>query len=489
MDGALLLAHVDDLVVTASGKHLERIQKEISSKFRTKWGEYVEEQWTRYLGLEWRRHDNDGYGAACFEVRPRPDYVDKLLEEYSLLKCRAVATPFSQTDGLHVPETPLRAEEHTRYRRAIGRLIFLLPCRPDLAFTVKELSRSAAKPTLKDEQRVKRCLRYLKGTRSLVLRFSFTPDKEEMQLMKTTVDASWAGTADRRSTTGYVLTRHGFPLLFASKTQTSTTLSSAESELVAIAAAATHAKLVVSMFEEIGEPVKVKIFSDSKAALQFMQRRGPGRIRHLDIRRMWLQEETHKGTIQLEHLRGENNPADLLTKSPPKQRFQKLRGMLGVTRPLDETDDAERECNMLSAGASEDREPRCRQCGEKLVCRRCTTGSRATSSWVNRPVEARQRAAALSGTGASGYGRLIQEGDAPDVQMLQRSRQTTPEQAGAEPNRRAFQGPPTRTQMQYVAEMLQRSGIPNEVQQSVLQQISSKQEADWVVYQCLQNNQ
>ena len=69
-------------------------------------------------------------------------------------------------------------------------------------------------------------------------------------------------------------------------------MSSAESELVAISAAATHAKLVMSIYQDVGEDVKIKVYSDSKAALQFMQRKGLGRIRHLDIRKMWLQEET-----------------------------------------------------------------------------------------------------------------------------------------------------------------------------------------------------
>ena len=106
--------------------------------------------------------------------------------------------------------------------------------------------------------------------------------------MKTTVDTSRAGSTDRKSTTGYILSRHGFSLLFANKTQASTTLNSAESELTAISEAATRAKLLVNIFQEIGEEAKIKILSDSKVALQFMQRKGPGRIRDLDVRRMWL---------------------------------------------------------------------------------------------------------------------------------------------------------------------------------------------------------
>ena len=491
----MLLAHVDDLLVTANEKDLKEIQDEINKTFRTKWGDFIDEKWTRYLGLEWRRHKHGN--SRCFEVRPRPEYIDKLLEEYSLQTCRAVATPFSQTDGQHVPEIPLGAEAHTRYRRVVGKLIFLLPSRPDLAFTVKELSRSASKPTQKDEQRAKRCLRYLKGSRTLVLRLSLHQGDDEMQLIKTTVDASWVGAPDRKSTTGYLVSRHGFNLLFASKTQTSTTLSSAESELLAISSAATHAKLVMSIYHELGEDTKIKVFSDSTAALQFMQRKGLGRIRHLDIRRMWLQEEVQKGSIKIEHLRGENNPADVLTKTPPKQRFQKLRTSLGVVRPCEEVD-AE-ECNAVRMDVDSEPQPRCRQCGERLVCGRCatrsdrstrtyrrnrSTASGSTSNWVGRPVTARQRAAVLMTqswrTGASGH--LSREGDASfDTMHARDSRGQT-----GETNQDPEEGP-TAMQMQYLIELLQRVGAPEEIQQQVRLYMPSRRQADWLISQCLQN--
>ena len=93
MNGALLLANVDDILVTAGLQDLKKIQDEVGKKFRTKWGDYVEEQWTRYHGLEWRCPQSLDSGVPCFEVRPRPEYIDELLEEYGLQNCRSVATP------------------------------------------------------------------------------------------------------------------------------------------------------------------------------------------------------------------------------------------------------------------------------------------------------------------------------------------------------------------------------------------------------------
>ena len=77
-----------------------------------------------------------------------------------------------------MPKITLGAEAHKRFRRAVGKLMFLLPCRPGLSFTVKELSRSGAAPTLQDEVKMKRCLRYLKGSRNLVLRLTWHQEQE-----------------------------------------------------------------------------------------------------------------------------------------------------------------------------------------------------------------------------------------------------------------------------------------------------------------------
>ena len=344
----------------------------------------------------------------------------------------------------------------------------------------------ATHPTRRDEQRVKRCLRYLKGSRSLVLRLSYRADEGEVQLVKTTVDTSRAGSTDRKSTTGYILSRHGFSLLFANKTQASTTLNSAESELTAISEAATRAKLLVNIFQEIGEEAKIKILSDSKVALQFMQRKGPGRIRDLDVRRMWLQEEIQRGNLELEHLHGKANPADLLTKSPPKQRFQKLREMLGVVRPLEE--DEEEECNAVHMDI--EGEPRCRQCGERLTCFRCGAGGRSTSSWVNSPVQGRQRgAAALRGTDASR--QTGQEGDALTGRMPSSSialswsacgQAGSAEQQQQAPN---VDGPASHRQMEYLRELLSLGSLTEEVQQEIMLQVRTRAQANWVISQCL----
>ena len=54
--------------------------------------------------------------------------------------------------------------------------------------------------------------------------------------------------------------------------------------------------------------------TDSAAAKSFVSRRGLGKMRHLEVRDLWLQEEVMKGNVRVEKIPGDRNPADLMTK-------------------------------------------------------------------------------------------------------------------------------------------------------------------------------
>eukprot|EP00973_Karenia_brevis_P088012 12207181-Karenia_brevis.AAC.1 len=54
--------------------------------------------------------------------------------------------------------------------------------------------------------------------------------------------------------------------------------------------------------------------ADSSAAKSFVCRRGLGKMRHLEMRDLWLQKEVYDGKPIVEKVPGEENPADLMTK-------------------------------------------------------------------------------------------------------------------------------------------------------------------------------
>ena len=58
----------------------------------------------------------------------------------------------------------------------------------------------------------------------------------------------------------------------------------------------------------------VHIGTDSSAAKSFVCRRGLWRMRHLEIRDLWLQKEVRDGRVEVSKIPGNRNPADLMTK-------------------------------------------------------------------------------------------------------------------------------------------------------------------------------
>jgi hypothetical protein len=94
-------------------------------------------------------------------------------------------------------------------------------------------------------------------------------------------------------------------------------LSSAEAELYTMVEGLMWAKGLTMLVRELGMGEiadVVKIGTDSSAAKSFVSRRGLGKMRHIQIRDLWPQKEVAEGRVEVSKVRGEENPADLLTK-------------------------------------------------------------------------------------------------------------------------------------------------------------------------------
>ena len=66
--------------------------------------------------------------------------------------------------------------------------------------------------------------------------------------------------------------------------------------------------------EDLGIQVGIVVNSDASAALGIAQRRGVGKVRHVKVHQLWLQERVSRGELKVRKVEGEKNPADALTK-------------------------------------------------------------------------------------------------------------------------------------------------------------------------------
>ena len=69
------------------------------------------------------------------------------------------------------------------------------------------------------------------------------------------------------------------------------------------------------MLSELADSISaLELYTDSSAAKSFVSRRGLSRMRHVEVKELWLQEVVKVGTIKMKKVPGTTNPADLLTK-------------------------------------------------------------------------------------------------------------------------------------------------------------------------------
>jgi hypothetical protein len=100
--------------------------------------------------------------------------------------------------------------------------------------------------------------------------------------------------------------------------------------------AVTRAKGLLTLATELGWgelSLVVHLGTDSNAAKSFVSRRGLGKMRHLEIRDLWLQKEIREGRVVVHKVLGTENPADLMTKILTiKEIEDRLRNMSIVMR-------------------------------------------------------------------------------------------------------------------------------------------------------------
>ena len=108
-----------------------------------------------------------------------------------------------------------------------------------------------------------------------------------------------------------------------SVTQAVVALSSGEAELGGICKGASIGIGLQSIAEDLGFVWNLKVHSDATAAIGRCRRKGLGKIRHLSVADLWIQDKVRAGDLQLVKVLGADNPADVLTKYVGRECLEK----------------------------------------------------------------------------------------------------------------------------------------------------------------------
>ena len=240
-------------------------------------------------------------------------HAELIVKAMGLEKARPVTSPGEEEPAwkLEDNEKPLSVSEATHYRMVAARANYLATDRTDIQFATKECCRGMATPQVQHLSSLKRLARYLLGKPRMIWKYAWqTPEN-----LTVYSDSDWAGCKrTARSTSSGIIMRGQHHVKSWSITQKRVTLSSAEAELGALVKASAEAIGIVQMAEGLGDKVSAEVYVDSSAALSVTQRKGTGKMRHVRIGQLWVQEAAEQGELSYKKVKGTGNPADLGTK-------------------------------------------------------------------------------------------------------------------------------------------------------------------------------
>ena len=99
-----------------------------------------------------------------------------------------------------------------------------------------------------------------------------------------------------------------------SRTQNHVTMSSAEAELIALVKCTSECMGVQSMFRDWGCEMKCNLYADSSAALAIAKRKCAGKLRHINVSALWIQDVQDREGAEYMKVLGTESPASLMTQ-------------------------------------------------------------------------------------------------------------------------------------------------------------------------------
>ncbi|KAJ4796665.1 Retroelement pol polyprotein-like [Rhynchospora pubera] len=314
-----ILIYVDDLVITGDDSGAIKDFKQYMSKvFHMKDLGVLK----YFLGIEIAR------GPAGLFLSQRKYALD-MLAECSLLGAKPAATPLEQNHRL-TESTSEKLKDPERYRRLVGRLIYLTITRPELCYSVHTLAQFMHDPLEAHYEATLTVMRYLKGNpgQGIVL------CADDGLQLNGYCDSDWASCpTTRRSLTGYFVMLGGSPISWKTKKQPTVSHYSAEAEYRSMANTTCELVWLKSLLNSLGvkHDRPMNLYCDSQAALHIAT--NPvfhERTKHIELDCHFVRDRVRDGSVATRYTRSSEQLADIFTKALRKQPFHYLLSKLGI---------------------------------------------------------------------------------------------------------------------------------------------------------------
>lgn len=310
--GVRCVVHGDDFTFAGTDNELEEcaamMRAEYDVKVRGKLGpDKDDDKAITILNrcVEWTSH------GLLYEADPR--HAEILIRELGLENTKPVVTPGVKSSLVPEDQDPfLEPAMATRFRQLIARCNFLCQDRADIIYATKEAARGMSSPRQSHMEKLLRIAKYLKGKPRYVVVFK---KQREVFAINAYGDSDHAGEIDTRKSTSGGLVCVGDHVIKAwSSTQTVIALSSGEAELYALNKAAAQALGIQSLLNDLGINLEIRLHTDATTGRAIATRRGLGKVRHIAVNELWLQEKVANGQLTILKIKNKFNLADIMTK-------------------------------------------------------------------------------------------------------------------------------------------------------------------------------
>ena len=247
-------------------------------------------------------------------IEPCKQYIPKLLELLHVENRREKSLPnHANLEAYHkdkvVNNENLTGDLVKQFRGGLGLCLYLAQDRPDIQESVRVLSTYMGTPTVRALSALKHLACYLKGSMEVGIFLSncdmgsrledhwvekeFSPECSSSFTVECFCDSNWGGCkTTRRSTSSGMIFLNGNLVLSLCKSQKTISLSSCEAELMAMTHMGAEAIMICNLCRfllkvdsrEVGEALDFIVYTDSSSAKALAQRRGVGRLKHVDLR-------------------------------------------------------------------------------------------------------------------------------------------------------------------------------------------------------------
>ena len=335
-DLAMLLIHVDDIMIAGSTYYIEKVfvpmikeKFEISLALMKTKGDEIS-----FLKRTYRKIDD---GIVIIPGHYIETTVNVFEEVYGKIKFQKI--PADSLIQVEDESAPLGPEEATMFRSMVGMAIYLSQERLDIGFVTKELASKMSRPTKMAMGHLKKMLGYLKGTSNYAMKLRVpTAGKgsrmwsAKAMVLETFSDSDWSGNkAHRRSTSAGVHMLNGCTIYASSRTQKVVSLSSAEAELHSLVSSVADGIYMKGCLEFlVNATIEHVAYVDNAAARQLANKRGVGKIRHLSGKLLWIQNKTNDGSLRVVQVPTLVNISDIETKPLTGARTKALLFTIGM---------------------------------------------------------------------------------------------------------------------------------------------------------------